>query len=94
MRTVKNKLTDDLITLNILEKVKPERRHSTNDLQKKSNEKKPIVNASLEHRRKFRERILNDLQCTQFKRKTLNEAPRGYVYWIKSVLEEYNRYMH
>ena len=61
MRTAKNKLTDDLITLNILEKVKPERRHSTNDLHNKRNEKKPLINASIEHRHKFRDRILNDL---------------------------------
>ena len=74
-----------MINLKILEKVRPERRHSA---QFGSLERtKPSY---AETRQEFKNRILNDMQYAQFKRKTLLEAQDAYSQWLESFNAHYN----
>jgi len=90
MRSVRTKFTDDLISMGILEKVRLERRHSASDIigELDGDEGRPN-NRPGESRKKFKNRILTDLQYTQFKRKTVAEALNGYYKWISAFLDCY-----
>ena len=90
MQENRQRLTKDMIDMAILEKVKRERRHSMSDLAGKASA--PGAKGSALSRKAFKQKILQDMQCAQFKRKTIQEATKPYYMWLSRMLAMYETF--